>query len=148
EDARRGEELHRQADLFHDRAVRDDRRGAALQRAREERPGEQTDEEEDRERLLARRRDRPALEQDPEQDPEHDELEQRVEEIPGEPEGGALVPRPELAPREARGELAPIHQRADVAPGTSAYVGASADGSVIGFIPADGTIRWYRTAAR
>ena len=29
-----------------------------------------------------------------------------------------------------------------------AYVGASADGSVIGFITADGTIRWYRTAAR
>jgi hypothetical protein len=32
--------------------------------------------------------------------------------------------------------------------GTSAYVGASADGSVMGFISADGTIRWYKASAR
>lgn len=41
-----------------------------------------------------------------------------------------------------------VASRADVAPGTSAYVGASADGSVMGFITSDGTIHWYRTAAR
>lgn len=38
--------------------------------------------------------------------------------------------------------------QADVAPGQSAYVGASADGSLIGFISADGVIRWYKTSAR
>jgi outer membrane lipoprotein SlyB len=38
--------------------------------------------------------------------------------------------------------------QADVAPGQSAYMGASADGSLMGFMYADGTIRWYRTAAR
>jgi hypothetical protein len=36
----------------------------------------------------------------------------------------------------------------DLAPGMSSYVGASADGSVIGFITSDGTIHWYRAAAR
>ena len=41
-----------------------------------------------------------------------------------------------------------VASSADVAPGTSAYMGASADGSVIGFITADGTIHWYRTSAR
>lgn len=41
-----------------------------------------------------------------------------------------------------------VASSADVAPGTSAYVGASADGSVMGFITADGVIHWYRTAAR
>jgi outer membrane lipoprotein SlyB len=38
--------------------------------------------------------------------------------------------------------------QADVAPGQSAYMGASADGSLVGFIFADGTVRWYKTAAR
>ena len=41
-----------------------------------------------------------------------------------------------------------VASSADVAPGTAAYMGASADGSVIGFITSDGTIHWYRTAAR
>jgi hypothetical protein len=41
-----------------------------------------------------------------------------------------------------------VADRADVAPGSSAYVGASADGSVIGFITSDGVIHWYRTSAR
>ncbi len=36
----------------------------------------------------------------------------------------------------------------DLGSAQSAYVGASADGSVMGFITADGTIHWYRTAAR
>ena len=36
----------------------------------------------------------------------------------------------------------------DLGSAPSAYVGASADGSVMGFITADGTIHWYRTAAR
>jgi hypothetical protein len=36
----------------------------------------------------------------------------------------------------------------DLAPGSSAYMGASADGSMMGFITADGTIHWYRTASR
>jgi len=36
----------------------------------------------------------------------------------------------------------------DLGSATSVYVGASADGSVMGFITADGTIHWYRTAAR
>ena len=38
--------------------------------------------------------------------------------------------------------------QADIAPGQSAYVGASADGSLMGFLTSDGTIRWYKTAAR
>ncbi len=38
--------------------------------------------------------------------------------------------------------------QADVAPGQSAYMGASADGSLMGFIFSDGTVRWYKTAAR
>jgi hypothetical protein len=38
--------------------------------------------------------------------------------------------------------------QADVAPGQSAYMGASADGSLVGFISSDGTVRWYKTAAR
>lgn len=38
--------------------------------------------------------------------------------------------------------------QADVAPGQSAYMGASADGSLVGFIFSDGTVRWYKTAAR
>lgn len=29
-------------------------------------------------------------------------------------------------------------------PGSSSYVGASADGSLIGFLTADGAVRWYR----
>jgi hypothetical protein len=41
-----------------------------------------------------------------------------------------------------------VADHADVAPGTSAYMGASADGSLMGFIYSDGTIRWYRTSAR
>jgi hypothetical protein len=41
-----------------------------------------------------------------------------------------------------------VASSADVAPGSSAYMGASADGSVMGFITSDGTIHWYRTAAR
>lgn len=41
-----------------------------------------------------------------------------------------------------------VADRADVAPGSAAYVGASADGSVMGFITADGVIHWYRTSAR
>ena len=41
-----------------------------------------------------------------------------------------------------------VASSADVAPGSGAYVGASADGSVIGFITSDGTIHWYRTSAR
>ena len=36
----------------------------------------------------------------------------------------------------------------DLGSAQSAYMGASADGSVMGFITADGTIHWYRTAAR
>ena len=36
----------------------------------------------------------------------------------------------------------------DLAPGSSSYVGASADGSLMGFITSDGTIHWYRAAAR
>lgn len=38
--------------------------------------------------------------------------------------------------------------QADVAPGQSAYMGASADGSLMGFITSDGTVRWYKTSAR
>jgi outer membrane lipoprotein SlyB len=38
--------------------------------------------------------------------------------------------------------------QADVAPGQSAYMGASADGSLVGFIFSDGTVRWYRSSAR
>lgn len=41
-----------------------------------------------------------------------------------------------------------VASSADVAPGSSAYMGASADGSVMGFITSDGTIHWYRTPAR
>lgn len=40
-----------------------------------------------------------------------------------------------------------VASRADVG-GGSTYIGASADGSVMGFITADGTIHWYRSAAR
>ena len=36
----------------------------------------------------------------------------------------------------------------DLGGAQSAYVGASADGSVMGFITADGTIHWYKTSAR
>ena len=36
--------------------------------------------------------------------------------------------------------------QADIAPGQSAYMGASADGSLVGFIFSDGTVRWYKTA--
>jgi hypothetical protein len=36
----------------------------------------------------------------------------------------------------------------DLGSAQSAYVGASADGSVMGFITPDGTIHWYRTSAR
>ena len=36
----------------------------------------------------------------------------------------------------------------DLGGAQSAYVGASADGSVMGFITSDGTIHWYRTSAR
>ena len=38
--------------------------------------------------------------------------------------------------------------QADVAPGQSAYMGASADGSLVGFLTSDGVIRWYQTSAR
>ena len=38
--------------------------------------------------------------------------------------------------------------QSDVAPGQSVYVGASADGSVMGFMTAGGTIHWYQTSAR
>ena len=41
-----------------------------------------------------------------------------------------------------------VASHADLGPAQSAYVGASADGSVMGFITADGTIHWYRTSAR
>jgi hypothetical protein len=41
-----------------------------------------------------------------------------------------------------------VASSADVAPSSSAYMGASVDGSVMGFITSDGTIHWYRTAAR
>ena len=41
-----------------------------------------------------------------------------------------------------------VASSANVAPGTSAYMGASADGSVMGFITADGTVHWYRTSTR
>jgi hypothetical protein len=41
-----------------------------------------------------------------------------------------------------------VADHADVAPGASAYMGASADGSLMGFIFSDGTIRWYKTSAR
>ena len=41
-----------------------------------------------------------------------------------------------------------VASSADLGRAQSAYVGASADGSVMGFITADGTIHWYRTAAR
>jgi hypothetical protein len=41
-----------------------------------------------------------------------------------------------------------VASSADVAAGSGAYMGASADGSVIGFITSDGTIHWYRTSAR
>ena len=36
----------------------------------------------------------------------------------------------------------------DLGGSQSAYVGASADGSVMGFITSDGTIHWYKTSAR
>ena len=38
--------------------------------------------------------------------------------------------------------------QADVAPGQSAYMGASADGSLMGFITSDGVIHWYKTSVR
>lgn len=38
--------------------------------------------------------------------------------------------------------------KADVAPGQSAYMGASADGTLVGFISSDGTVRWFRTSSR
>jgi hypothetical protein len=41
-----------------------------------------------------------------------------------------------------------VAESADVAPGSSVYMGASADGSVMGFISSDGVIHWYRTSAR
>jgi hypothetical protein len=41
-----------------------------------------------------------------------------------------------------------VADHADVAPGSSAYMGMSADGSLVGFIFSDGTIKWYRTSAR
>jgi hypothetical protein len=64
--------------------------------------------------LLARRRDRPGAQHDAEQDPEHDELQQRVDEVPGEAKGGALVPGAKLAPGEVRQELAAFDERAQV----------------------------------
>jgi hypothetical protein len=41
-----------------------------------------------------------------------------------------------------------VAESADVAPGSSVYMGASADGSIMGFISSDGVIHWYRTSAR
>ena len=41
-----------------------------------------------------------------------------------------------------------VASSANVAPAQSAYMGASADGSVMGFITSDGTVHWYRTSAR
>lgn len=41
-----------------------------------------------------------------------------------------------------------VAESADVAPGSSMYMGASADGSIMGFITSDGVIHWYRTSAR
>jgi hypothetical protein len=41
-----------------------------------------------------------------------------------------------------------VAESADAAPGSSVYMGASADGSIMGFISSDGVIHWYRTSAR
>ena len=41
-----------------------------------------------------------------------------------------------------------VASNADLGQAASAYMGASADGSVIGFITSDGVIHWYRTSAR
>src|SRR5437773_4178154 len=112
--ARRGEQLQWEPHLLHDHRVRDDRRGAGLKRVREERPRQEADEEEDRVRLLPRLGVRPRAEDDAEEDPEHDELQQRDEEVPPEPEDRALVARTELAPCEVAEELAPFDERAKV----------------------------------
>src|SRR6266498_1001353 len=49
-----------------------------------------------------------------EKDPEHDELQKRVDEVPGEPKRRALVAGPELAPGEVDQELAPVDERTEV----------------------------------
>ena len=41
-----------------------------------------------------------------------------------------------------------VASSADLGQMPSAYMGASADGSVIGFITSDGVIHWYRSSAR
>src|ERR1700716_2307718 len=113
-DARGRQELQRHADLLDQRSVREDRRRSGLQRRREERPGQEADEEEDGVRLLSRRRDRPSAQHHAEQDPEHDELQQRVDEVPHEAERRALVPGAELAPREVDEQLAALDEHAQV----------------------------------
>src|SRR5439155_25751005 len=90
------------------------RRRARLQRCGEERPRQKTHEQEDRVGLLARRGHRPRAQHDAEQEPEDDELEQRADEVPGEPEDGALVAGAQLAPGEVGEELAPVDERAQV----------------------------------
>jgi hypothetical protein len=112
--ARSRQELQRQTDLLHDRRIRDDRRGTGLERIREERPGQQTNEEEHRVGLLPRLGAWPRSEQHAEQDPEHDELQQRDEKVPSEPEDRSLVARAELAPREVTEKLAPFDKRTEV----------------------------------
>src|SRR5437773_1140934 len=112
--ARGREQLQREPHLLHDRRVRDDRRGAGLQRVREERPRQKTDEEEDRVRLLPRLGARPRAEEHAEKDPEDDELQQWDEKVPPEPEDRAFVARTELAPCEVAEELAPFDERAKV----------------------------------
>jgi len=94
--------------------VRDDRRGALGERVREEGPGHQTDEQEDRELLGAARGLRAGAEDHPEQDPVHPELEQRDGEVPAEAEERSLVPGPQLTPGEILEQLAMGAQRAKI----------------------------------
>lgn len=40
---------------------------------------------------------------------------------------------------------APPELTASMLPGEASYIGASVDGSLIGFLMADGYVRWYKT---
>ena len=49
--------------------------------------------------------------------------------------GGRVIAEMKAAPGLTEGML----------PGSASYIGASVDGSLIGFLTADGYVRWYKT---
>ena len=84
------------------------------ERVREERPRQEADEQEDRVVLLAGAGVRAQAEQHAEEQVEHRELQERDREVPAEAEGGALVARAKVTPREVLEQLAARDQLADI----------------------------------